>query len=86
MAVFETLEPLQIPSRDARIVRVTADARWWLNDEADLHDTRSVTTLAHDHVTQNTYGLDLADTVKIISNTMLHHGSFSLPETRVLTE
>ena len=86
MPVFETLEPLQIPSRDARILRVTVDARWWLNDETDMHNTRSVTTHKHDHVSQTTHGLDLADTVKTISNTMLHHGSFSLPETRVLTE
>ena len=86
MPVFECPESLQIPSRDARIIRVTVDARWWLNDETDMHNTRSVTTHQQDHVTQNTYGLDLADTVKIISNTMLHHGSFPLPETRVLAE
>lgn len=86
MPVFETLEPLQIPSRDARIIRVTVDAKWWLNDETDMHNTRSVTTHKHDHVSQTTHGLDLADTVKTISNTMLHYGSFPLPETRVLAE
>lgn len=86
MPVFETPEPLRIPSREARIVRVTVDARWWLNDETDIHNTRSVTTHEEDHVTQNTYGLDVADAVKTISSTMLHHGSFPLPETRVLAE
>ncbi|CAB0501820.1 hypothetical protein CIP101352_00813 [Corynebacterium diphtheriae] len=86
MPVFETPKPLQIPSREARIIRVKVDARWWLNDETDMHNTRSVTTHQQDHVTQNTYGLDIADTVKTISNNVFTCGSFPLPETRVLAE
>lgn len=86
MPVFETPEPLQIPSREARIIRVTVDAKWWLNDEMDIHNTRSVTTHEQDHVTQKTYGLDLADTMKTISNNVFTCGSFPLPETRLLAE
>lgn len=86
MPVFETSKPVRIPSREARIVCVTVDARWWLNDETDMHNTRSVTTHQQDHVTQNTYGLDIADTVKTISNNLFTCGSFPLPETRVLAE
>lgn len=86
MHVFETLKPLQIPSRDACIICVEVDATWSLNNETDMHNTRSVTTHQQDHLTQNTYDLDLADTVKTIRNTILHYGSFSLPETGVLAE
>ncbi len=86
MSVFETPKPLQIPSREARISCVTVEARWWLNDETDLYNTRSVTTHQQDHVTQNTYGLDIADTIKTISNNLFTCGSFPLPETRVLAE
>ena len=86
LPVFEAPEPLQIPSREARIIRVTVDAKWWLNDETDTYNTRSVTTHKQDHVTQKTYGLDLADTVKTISNNAFTCGSFPLPETRLLAE
>ena len=86
LPVFEAPEPLQIPSREARIIRVTVDAKWWLNDELDTYHTRSVTTHKQDHVTQKTYGLDLADTTKTISNHMFSCGSLPLPETRLLAE
>ena len=86
LPVFETPEPLQIPSREARIIRVTVDAKWWLNDETDTYNTRSEITHEQDHVTQKTYGLDLADTTKTISNNVFTCGSFPLPETRVLAE
>ena len=86
MPVFDTPLPLQIPSRTARIVGVTVDAMWWLNDETDIYNTHSVTAHEHDHVLQKTFGLDVADTVKMISNNLFTCGSFPLPETRVLAE
>lgn len=86
MLVFETSEPLQISSRDVRIFCVIVYLRWWIKYEADLHDTQSATTHEHDHVTQITHSLDLADTVKTIINTMLHYGVFPLSETRALVE
>lgn len=86
LPVFDTPLPLQIPSRTARIVGVTVDATWWLNDETDIYNTRSVTTHKHDHVLQKTFGLDVADAVKMISNNLFTCGSFPLPETRVLAE
>lgn len=52
LSVFKTPKSLQIPSRETRIVRVTVDATWRMNDETEMHNTSSVTVDQHVHVTQ----------------------------------
>lgn len=86
MPVFDTPLPLQVPPRTTRITSGTVDASWWLNDETDVYNARSVTAHEHGHVFQKTFGLDVADTTKTISNNLFTSESFPLLETRVLAD